>query len=162
MARSHWRHILFDRILFASQLLRFDANAIAAGASAIAGVAAFLSASESGKTAREAIRALSYATKPVIMVTKLNNDLEGSILSIQNVSMFPISRMRVSWEHPDGSKGHTDHGLMPGITRYGAPLAEGGKTRVHQVRLPKWGPLIGAQLENNLQRLCFRLSGSDC
>lgn len=73
--------------------LGINAGLIAALASSLAAVASFMSATESSKTARDALRALSFATKPHLEV-KLFNDLPDAgrpatpLLWVENTRHF--------------------------------------------------------------------------
>lgn len=126
LLKRHWLGVIagaFALILLYIILewLRLDAGAIAAGASALAAVAAWASATTSSNTARDALRALSYATKPVLSVQIFNLDEEGSHLLIVNESSNPIARLRVTWRYRDGSSGSREYGYLPGTKRFGAP-----------------------------------------
>ncbi|TFD10905.1 hypothetical protein E3T26_13065 [Cryobacterium sp. TMT1-21] len=101
--------------------LSLNVNAIAAGASAIAAFAALAAAAESGNTAKDAIRALSYATKPTISAQFSKSDELGGEMLLLNQSPYPIGRLRVSWKYRDGSKGSREYGYIPGISGFGAP-----------------------------------------
>jgi hypothetical protein len=96
-------------------VLGIDASAVAAIASAVAAFAALGSANASSDTARDALRALSFATKPVLRVQRYN-DQEGSdvLLVISNVSLHEIARARVTWRLRDGRTGSEELGGLEG------------------------------------------------
>lgn len=100
-------------------LLGWDPNVIAAGASAIAALAALASAIASNQTARDATRALSYATKPHLtfnlqgMRSPSGDGSEHVALVIGNTSPQPVGRASISWRRFDGTKGEKELGPLP-------------------------------------------------
>ena len=128
-------------LIVGSLLLKWiglDANAFAAVASALAAIAAFASARESSDTARQAIRALAWATKPVLRV-RLFNYQQGDqpTLIIENISMYPVARATVRWKMRDGSRGQRE---IPGIEALKGPFDVGNETRLalnDRVQLPQ-------------------------
>lgn len=115
-------------------LIGVDPNVIAAIASAVAALAALGSATSSNQTARDALRALSYATKPTISIRLFNDDEQGGQALIVNESEHAIARLTVRGQHRDDSHTTEQYGFVPGIHRFGAP-AEGRIT----VPLPNRG-----------------------
>lgn len=105
--------------------LGWDPNIIAAAASAVAAIAALASSVASANTARDATRALSYATKPIlrfelsgnaVVINSGTSDFEFSpvTLRISNVSTETIGRASVSWRLRDGQTGHIELGPLKG------------------------------------------------
>lgn len=99
-----------------------DANLITALvtalAAAFAGWSAFLSsraARETTQTARDALRALSWATKPVIGVDNTTKNVDPHYLVyIQNDSMNAIETASVRWRLRDGRTGERTFGKLAG------------------------------------------------
>jgi hypothetical protein len=98
----------------AALALGVNGNAVAAVASAIAAVAAMFSAAESGATARDATRALAWATKPSLgvgLARVAETNLEQ--VGISNQSPYAIKRAVVSWTTKDGRSGSKTLGGLP-------------------------------------------------
>lgn len=95
--------------------LGWDPNTIAASASAFAALAAFASAVESRNTARDATRALSYATKPILSVEFIADaEDRPQLVNISNVSTETIARATLAWTLRDGSTGTLELGPLAG------------------------------------------------
>lgn len=128
-------------LVLGSLLLKWiglDPNAFAAVASALAAIAAFGSARESSDTARQAIRALAWATKPVLRVRLFNYDRNGQpTLIIENTSMHPVARATVRWKMRDGSRGQQE---ITGIEPLKGPFDVSNETRLapnERIQLPQ-------------------------
>lgn len=102
-----------------SQWLGFDANTIAAMAGALAAIAALAAAVSSSDAARESTRALAYATKPELKVSRrhhqLNDNPARTIIDVEVVGQFDMSRATVSWRFKEGASGSAQLGRVLGI-----------------------------------------------
>jgi hypothetical protein len=103
-------------IIAGSLLLKWlglDPNAFAAVASAAAAIAAFGSARESSSTARDALRALSFATKPTLRLQLFNySSGDDAQFLVENVSMYPVERAIVTYRLRDGATGTHEIGEL--------------------------------------------------
>lgn len=108
----------------AFQLFGFDPNGLAAVASAIAALAALGSATESRNTARDAVRALSYATKPNLSLeVKHQPVLDGGqpvSVALVNHADHPVSRASLRWVLRNGERGEKTFGRLEGRRYYRA------------------------------------------
>lgn len=102
-------------------VLHLDVAQMAAYASAVAAIAALFTARESNETARNATRALSYATKPTVTVEAFGGFMgEPAQYVIRNTSTHTISEMVVSWVGRDGERGRDVLQEFRGLSRPGA------------------------------------------
>lgn len=110
--------------------LGFDPNGLAAVASAIAALAALGSATQSRDTARDAVRALSYGTKPNLSLEVIEPymyGLEGRpiLASISNNADYPVSRATLRWFLQNGERKEVALGRLE-ARRYVYAGASGG------------------------------------
>lgn len=89
-----------------------NAGALTAAASAIAAIGAFLAAQRSSLAARESVRALSYATKPIVWVETWLHGGVGIIL--HNQASFRAALVTVTYQSRAGK-----------VVRRGVPFLEG-------------------------------------
>ncbi len=116
-----------------------DANLITALvtalAAAFAGWSAYLSsraARETTQTARDAVRALSWATKPIMNVgTSLPGLSDHHLVYIQNDSLHPVSTSTVRWTLADGRTGERTFGWLKGRTNPKSSIIVAGAWGVH-------------------------------
>lgn len=101
-----------------SRWLGFDANTIAAMAGALAAIAALAAAVSSSDAARESTRALAYATKPELKVAywhhQVNDNPARTIIEVEVVGHFDVSRATVSWRFKEGESGSAQLGRILG------------------------------------------------
>jgi len=122
--------VLFAGVYVALTIAGFDVNSIAAFASAIAAFMSLRSARESSDTARNALRALSYASKPELEIDYNDGGMgtEGVALNITNVGIYDAEDLIVEWKLRDGTKGREMRKSIPGTGRSGGPTR--GRARI--------------------------------
>lgn len=123
LSRNPWIVAIGAIILLAlgslvSRWFGFDANTIAAMAGALAAIAALAAAVSSSDAARESTRALAYATKPELKVRFVHHQVNDSpartIIEVEAIGHFDVSRATVSWRFKEGEAGSEQVGRILG------------------------------------------------
>ncbi|SDT42533.1 hypothetical protein SAMN04489743_2858 [Pseudarthrobacter equi] len=109
--------------------LNLDADSVAAAAGALAAIAAMIAARQSAATAKDATRALAFATKPMPVVrpkierSETQPGMCSIAVEIENISVHPLRGGTLSWVLRDGTSGTCPVGEIRGrSTPFGGML----------------------------------------
>jgi len=93
-------------------LAGIDANALAAGGSALAAIAALLAARQSSEAARDSVRALSYATKPEVWIETMPGG--GRAIVLRNRASYTAVGVHLEYLPRDGRRKQNHVGRLAG------------------------------------------------